>query len=143
MSSLTLHGLYEESGKLTAFVTVSFIFLNADKKVFTESGGVTIPGAITFTKDERGGWKLESYMDIDAEKYSGGESFVDSIKKLCVYPVSGSEIPGLAQTMIDDYYSDKTEWNNNLIQEQFDQLISRGWTGISLREPDGSLIAIS
>ncbi len=138
----TVYGTYEEEGKLKIFVTVFYERYKLYGKTLESTGGGVIPGAIVFRYDKHsGGWEFEEYFEVGSANLPDGAYFGDSIRKLCVMPVSGKEIPNLAKKMNSDY-SDDTR-RELLMQNLKEHLMAYGQTDVSIRKPDGSLVKLS
>ncbi|MDR2650657.1 MAG: hypothetical protein LBB94_13220 [Clostridiales bacterium] len=138
----TIYGVYEESDKLKAFVTVYYQYYRLYGNTLENTGGGVIPGGIVFTKEDRTeGWVFEEYLEIGTAGMPDGMYYNDSIQKLCVMPVSGTEIKGLAEKMISDYT------NNNrqevLTQSLKEHLAAQGQMGVSLKTPGGEMIPLT
>lgn len=99
--SIQFHGRYQEENQVKLFVTVfeEGYRLKSDE-VWSETGSV-IPYAITYEDDGTG-----KYNWIKIQQSEDGGKFATSIKAYSVMPVSGKEIPGLADKIIQDYGSD-------------------------------------
>lgn len=136
----TIHGVYEEEGKLRAFVTVHYEHYRLKGKILTGQTGSVIPAAITFKREDRtGGWVMEEYTEIGSSPdFPDGAYFGDSIRKLCVLPVSGEEIKGLAQRILDDY-GDHTSRKELLRESLIEHLLQYGQADVFLQNPDGNL----
>ena len=93
-----IFGSYEEDGLLKVFVTTFSATYKLYGNVLDEVGGSVVPSAITYKKDNSGNYVLEKY-----EQAKDGADWQPSIKKFCTMPVSGKEIPGLADKIIDHY----------------------------------------
>jgi beta-lactamase regulating signal transducer with metallopeptidase domain len=139
----TIHGVYEESGKLKALVTVHSEHYRLEGKTLTSTSGGVIPAAITFRQNDfSDGWILEEYTEVGSRDYPDGAYFADSIRKLCVLPASGKEISGLAQKIINDY-TDHTTRSELLRESLIEHLLLYGQTDVYLQEPDGSLVKLT
>ncbi len=139
----TIHGVYEESGKLKALVTVHYEHYRLEGKTLTSTSGGVIPAAITFRQgDFSEGWILEEYTEVGSIGFPDGAYFADSIRKLCVLPASGKEISGLAQKIINDY-TYHTKRSELLRESLIEHLLLYGQTDVYLKEPDGSLVKLT
>lgn len=139
----TIHGVYEESGKLKALVTVHYEHYRLEGKTLTSTSGGVIPAAITFSQDDfSDGWILEEYTEVGSKGFPDGAYFADSIRKLCVLPASGKEISGLAQKIINDY-TDHTTRSELLRESLIEHLLLYGQTDVYLQEPDGNLVKLT
>lgn len=139
----TIHGVYEESGKLKAFVTVHYEHYRLEGKTLTSTSGGVIPAAITFRQgDSSDDWILEEYTEVGSIGFPDGAYFADSIRKLCVLPESGKEIVGLSQKIIKDY-TDHTTRRELLRESLIEHLLLYGQTDVYLQEPDGSLVKLT
>lgn len=95
-----------------------------------------IPGAILFSRDEHdGGWVFKEYLEVGTANLPDGAYFGDSIRKLCVMPVSGTEIKGLAEKIISDY--NNASRNELLMQNLKKHLMARAQIGVSLKKQGG------
>lgn len=106
-----IFGSYEEDGLLKVFVTTFSATYKLYDNVLDEVGGSVVPSAITYKKDNSGNYVLEKY-----EQAKDGADWLPSIRKFCTMPVSGKEIPELADKIIDHYgnYDDirTLRWKN-------------------------------
>ncbi len=123
-----IFGFYEEENKLKVFATVNISnYSLKDNIVEFESGGIT-PYAITYAKNDDGYYSLEEFLPS-----MDGSFWEPSIREFCTMPVSGKEIEGLADKIINHYmdYSD-------IIQLEREKLIQylndNNLKGISLLE---------
>jgi len=128
-----IFGSYEEEDMLKVFVTT----YNARYKLFgsalSQEGGGIIPAAITYRKDDSSRYILEKY-----EQARDGSEFGPSIRKYCTMPVSGKEIPGLADKIFKHYsnYEDiRILLRNNLLKH----LKVNGITDATLYSPSGEI----
>ncbi len=136
--AIHLHGSYEEENKLKVFVTIYNEYYKLYGNKLKSVGGSIIPIAITYTKDDKGNYILEEYLQCE-----DGSRFGPSIKDFSTYPVSGKEIVGLADNIIQHYsdYEDLIQLQrSNLI----DHLNAHKQTGISLvKDYDDSVIPLN
>jgi len=106
-----IFGSYEENGMLKVFVTTYSATYKLYGNVLDMVGGSVVPSAITYKKDNSGNYVLEKY-----EQSKDGADWKPSIKEFCTMPVSGKEIPGLAEKIVDHYgnYDDirSLHWEN-------------------------------
>lgn len=138
----TIYGTYEESGKLKVFVTVYYEYYRLYGSILESTGGAVIPGAIIFrTVDYSNGWEFEEFLEVGSANLPDGAYWGDSIRKLCMMPVSGNEIKGLAEKMTSDYAND--DRRELLMQSLKEHLTAHGQTGVSLKKPDGSMIELN
>lgn len=93
-----IFGSYEEGQLLRVFVTTYSARYKLYDKVLDQVGGLIVPVAITYKKDING-----NYVLLDYEQSQDGAHWVSSIREFCRMPVSGQEIPGLADTIIGHY----------------------------------------
>jgi|GEM_PF-1562127 len=93
-----IHGSYEEDGYLKVFVTTYFATYKLYDNVLDIMTAGVVPSAITFKKDGSG-----SYIPEKHEQSGDGADWEPSIRKFCTMPVSGKEIPGLADEIIHHY----------------------------------------
>jgi beta-lactamase regulating signal transducer with metallopeptidase domain len=91
-------GSYEEEDMLKVFVTTYSARYKLYGNTLSEEGGSIIPSAITYRKDNSGGYILEKY-----EQARDGSEFGPSIRKYCTMPVSEKEIKGLADKIFKHY----------------------------------------
>ena len=136
----TVYGIYEEEDKLKIFVTVYYEYYKLYGKTLESTGGAVIPGAIVFRKGNDG-WEYEEYLEVGSESLPDGAYFNDSLRKLCVMPVSEKEIQGLAGKMNTDYTNDMRQ--ELLMDNLIEHLAAYGQTGISFMKPDGSIIDLT
>ncbi len=142
MYAPTIYGAYEESGKLKVFVTVYYEYYRLYGSTLESTGGAVIPGAIIFRSgDYSSGWEFEEFLEVVSANLPDGAYFGDSIRKLCVMPVSGNEIKGLAEKMTSDYANDARR--GLLMQSLKEHLTAHGQTGVSLKKPDDSMIELN
>ncbi len=109
-----IFGSYEEGEQLKVFVTTYSATYKLQDHVLSQQGGSVVPAAITYIKGNDGRYILKDY-----EQARDGADFAESIRKFCTMPVSGSEIAGLADQILDHYgdYEDiRTLHRENLIQ---------------------------
>ena len=91
-------GSYGEEDLLKVFVTTYSARYKLYGNALSEEGGSIIPAAITYRKDNSGGYILEKY-----EQARDGSEFGPSIRKYCTMPVSKKEIKGLADKILKHY----------------------------------------
>ena len=138
----TIYGAYEETGKLKVFVTVYYEYYRLYGSTLESTGGAVIPGAIIFRSgDYSSGWEFEEFLEVGSANLPDGAYWGDSIRKLCVMPVSGNEIKGLAEKMTSDYANDARQ--ELLMQSLKEHLTAHGQTGVSLKKPDDSMIELN
>jgi len=135
-----IFGSYEEGGLLKVFVTTYSATYKLYGNVLEVVGGSVVPSAITYKKDNSGNYVLENY-----EQSRDGADWKPSIKEFCTMPLSGKEIPGLADKIIEhygDYYDIRTlHWENlsrHLIANGIKEATlfnSRGEVEFSLSKP--------
>jgi hypothetical protein len=93
-----IFGSYEEGNLLKVFTTTFYArYLLLDNILSMDSAGI-VPVAITYEKDESGGYTLLEY-----EQARDGSEFGPSIIEYCTMPVSGKEIEGLADKIFKHY----------------------------------------
>ena len=136
----TVYGIYEEEDKLKIFMTVNYEYYKLYDKTLESTGGAVIPGAIVFRKGNDG-WVYEEYLEVGSESLPDGAYFNDSLRKLCVMPVSEKEIQDLAEKMNTDYTNDIRQ--ELLMDNLIEHLTAYGQTGISFIKPDGSIIDLT
>lgn len=130
-----IFGSYEEGNKLKVFVTTYSARYRLYDKVLSEDGGAIIPAAITYVKNSNGSYSLDEY-----QRAEDGAHFGSSIIEFCTMPVSGKNIKGLADKMLNHYgnYEDiKKLQRKNLIKH----LNTNNQYGVSLyqtryKQPD-------
>ena len=138
----TVYGAYEEDSKLKIFITVFYERYRLYGKTLESTGGGVIPGAVIFRHGNRSGeWIVEDYLEVGAAFLPDGSYFSDSIQKLCVMPVSGAEIKGLAETINTDYTNSLR--NELLMQNLKEHLTMLKQTGVSLKKPGGEMIPLT
>ena len=91
-------GSYGEEDLLKVFVTTYSARYKLYGNALSDEGGSIIPAAITYRKDNNGGYILEKY-----EQAGDGSEFGPSIRKYCTMPVSKKEIKGLADKILKHY----------------------------------------
>lgn len=91
-------GSYEEDDYLKVFATTYSVTYKLYEDVLEEVSGGVVPVAITYRKE-----KGEGFVLIDYEQAMDGSGFEPSIREFCKMPVSGEEIKGLADEIIDHY----------------------------------------
>ncbi len=129
----TILGTYEEKDKLKVFVTVLTSYCKLYDKTVTIEGSSIIPAAITFSKDTKGGYITETFVEA-----KDGAYFTPSIAEFCKLPVSKKKIRGLDEKILKDYSNHDSRQElliSNLIQHLKDNQL----LGISLEQPDGKL----
>jgi len=132
-----IHGSYEEVNKLKVFVTTYYANYHLYDKVISMGSAGVVPAAITYVKKPDGTYSLEEYRQA-----MDGSLFAKSIKEFCTMPVSGKEIKGLADKILDHYgnYEDiKTLQRENIIKH----LKENNQTGIKLKSPTGEIIPLT
>ncbi len=126
---------YEEGDMVKVF---SFTFASANILLGNEVehySGSLRPTAITYKKTASGAYELEKY-----EPTMDGSLYGKSIKEFCTMPVSGKEIPGLADKLIK-LHPDNV---NSLMLENMKTLLKENnLTGIKLRNSDGTLVPLT
>ncbi|WP_206458208.1 M56 family metallopeptidase [Anaerovorax sp. IOR16] len=127
-----------QENKLKVFATIfSEDYVLYEKKL-KSMGGSIIPVAITYTENVDGSYSIEEYVQAE-----DGTRFAPSIKEFCTFPLSGREIPGLADIILNHYsnYEDLRQMQrNNLV----DHLNTFNQTGISLiTDYDDSVLPIN
>lgn len=93
-----IFGSYAEGTKLKVFVTTYSATYRLYDKTLSQEGGGVVPAAITYTKDAGGNYVLEEY-----KRAMDGSYFAKSIRQYCTMPVSGKEIAGLADKILNHY----------------------------------------
>jgi hypothetical protein len=129
-----IFGSYEEGQLLRVFVTTYSARYKLYDKVLDQVGGGVIPAAITYKKDING-----NYMLLDYEQSQDGAHWAPSVREYCRMPVSGQEIPGLADAIINHYSN-----YNDLRQLHFDNLYkhlsAHGIKEATLTNPQGEIL---
>ena len=123
-----IFGYYSEENKLKVFATVFISNYSLNDNILEfESGGMS-SYAITYGNDENGAYVLE-----ELKRALDGGLLVSSIREFCTMPVSGKEIEGLADKILD-YNMDYSD----IIQLEREKLIQylkdNNLKGISLLE---------
>jgi len=93
-----IFGSYEEENKLKVFVTTFTSSYRLYGNVLSHESGGIVPVAITYIKNSDGSYSLEEY-----NRAMDGSYFASSIKEFCTMPVSGKNINGLADEILDNY----------------------------------------
>jgi beta-lactamase regulating signal transducer with metallopeptidase domain len=93
-----IFGSYEEGKLLRVFATTYSGRYRLYGKVLDQVGGSVVPAAITYKKDKNGNYVLLDYLQSQ-----DGAHWAPSIREFCRMPLSGQEIPGLADTIIGHY----------------------------------------
>jgi bla regulator protein BlaR1 len=115
-----IFGSYEEDGMLRVFVTTFSATYKLYSNVLDMVGGSIVPSAITYKKDDSGNYVLEKY-----EQAQYGAHFLPSIREFCTMPVSGKEIPGLADEIIK-HYGNRDDIRNLRWENLFKHLKANG-----------------
>ena len=128
-----IFGSYEEDGLLKVFVTTySATYKLYDNVLELVSAGV-VPSAITYKKDNSDNYVLEKY-----EQAKDGADWLPSIKKFCTMPVSGKEIPGLADKIIN-HYGDRDDIRTLQLENLFKHLKANGIKDATLFNSRGEI----
>ena len=128
-----IFGSYEEENMLKVFVTTYSARYKLYGNTLSKEGGSIIPAAITYRKDDNGGYILEKY-----EQARDGSEFGPSIRKYCTMPVSKKEIKGLADKIFKHYgnYEDiRILLHDNLLKH----LKKNGITDATLTNTQGKI----
>lgn len=128
-----IFGSYDEDGKLKVFVTTYSAAYKLYGNVLNMESGSVVPAAITYRKDNNGSYVLEEY-----EQAMDGAEWLPSIKKFCTMPVSGKEIPGLANKIIKHYGNYDDIYNLHL-ENLFRHLKANGIEEAILFNPLGEI----
>lgn len=103
VTAVKILGSYRQGNKLKLFARVEDGEYRLYGNELSDEEGGSIPAAITFTQNADGTYKLEKYETPD-----DGSFYAPSIRRFCTQPVSGEEIPGLADKVLDSVsYTDK------------------------------------
>ncbi|MGI6066444.1 MAG: hypothetical protein ACOYI2_08135 [Bacillota bacterium] len=124
---------YEEDGLLKVFLTTFSATYKLYGNVLDEEGGSVVPAAITYKKNSPGSYLLEKY-----EQARDGSGFTPSIREFCTMPVSGKEIPGLADEIIH-HYGDYGDIRSLLFENLSKHLKSNGITEAMLTNSSGEI----
>jgi hypothetical protein len=127
-------GSYEEEDLLKVFVTTYSARYKLYGNTLSEEGGSIIPAAITFRKNDNGGYVLENY-----EQARDGSEFDPSIREYCTLPVSGKEIKGLADKIFK-HYTDYDDIRTLLYDNLYNHLKRNGITDATLTNSKGEII---
>lgn len=126
-------GSYEEEDLLKVFVTT----YNARYKLYgntlSQEGGSIIPAAITYRKDDNGGYVLEKHQQA-----RDGSEFGPSIREYCTLPVSGKEIKGLADKIFN-HYTDYDDIRTLQYENLYKHLMKNGITDAALTNSQGEI----
>lgn len=128
-----IFGSYKEEDLLKVFVTTYSGRYKLFDKALSQEGGSIIPAAITYRKDDRGMYILEKY-----EQARDGSEFGPSIRKYSTMPVSGKEIPGLADKIFK-HYGDYEDIQILLRDNLLKHLRVNGITDATLYSPSGKI----
>jgi len=93
-----IFGSYEEGDRLRVFVTTYSNTYRLYGNALDDVSGSVVPSAITYKNDGDGNYVLSDY-----EQAKDGSDFVTSIREFCKMPVSGGDIPGLADKILNHY----------------------------------------
>jgi hypothetical protein len=126
-------GSYEEEDLLKVFVTTYSARYKLYGNTLSKEGGSIIPAAITYRKDNSGGYILEKY-----EQARDGSEFGPSIKKYCTMPVSKKEIKGLADKIFK-HYSDYDDIRALQYDNLYKHLKKNGITDATLSNSQGEI----
>jgi hypothetical protein len=89
---------YEEEDYLKVFTTTYSTTYKLYDNILEEVSGSVVPAAITYKKEKSKGFVL-----VDYEQAMDGSDFASSIHEFCKMPVSGEEIKGLADEILEHY----------------------------------------
>lgn len=128
-----IFGSYEEKDMLKVFVTTCSSTFRLYGSVLELEGGSVVPSAITYKKGGNGSYQLEKY-----EQAQDGAYFVPSIKEFCRMPVSGRNIRGLADKIIN-HYTDREDLHNLFYNNLSKHLRANGINEAVLYYPDGEI----
>ncbi len=119
---------YQEQDRLKVFTTAqtSFFQLKSDIAELRSDGITSF--AITYKKDQDGKYHLESL-----EPSMDGGMFAESIRNFCTMPVSGEQIPGLADKIIN-HYKDYADLKPLLKENLANHLKGLGYQSVKLRQ---------
>ncbi|KUG05155.1 hypothetical protein ASZ90_017422 [hydrocarbon metagenome] len=107
-----IFGSYEEGQLLRVFATTYSARYRLYGDALDQVGGSVVPAAITYKRDSNG-----NYVLLDYQQSQDGSHWAPSILEFCRMPVSGQEIPGLANAIISHYSN-----YDDLRQLHFDNL---------------------
>ncbi len=128
-----IFGSYEEDNLLKVFATTFYArYLLFDNVLSMDSAGI-IPVAITYQKDESGGYTLLTY-----EQARDGSEFASSIREYCTMPVSGKEIKGLADKIFT-HYGDYEDIRILMRENLYKHLKENGITDATLTNSQGEV----
>jgi hypothetical protein len=128
-----IFGSYEEEDLLKVFVTTYSVRYKLFGNTLSEEEGSIIPAAITYRKDNSGGYILEKY-----EQARDGSEFGPSIRKYCTMPVSEKEIKGLADKILK-HYVDYEDIRMLMYDNLFKHLKKNGITDATLTNSQGDV----
>lgn len=128
-----IYGSYEEEDMLKVFVTIYSQAYKLYENTLAETGGSAIPVAITYKKDDNGGYIEEKY-----EQARDGSDFAPSIREFSTTPKSNKEIKGLADKILNDYGSSE-EMTQLMYSNLYNHLRKNGVTDAILRDPYGEI----
>ncbi len=104
VSSVSYYGVYEEEKSCKVFICPLTVRYRLYGEILTESGGSMIPSALTFDRGKNGEYYLTKY-----EKALDGSYWGPSIEAFCKLPVSGVNIEGLSEVLIQDNQKEERE----------------------------------
>lgn len=129
-----IFGSYEEGQLLKVFVTTYSAKYRLYDKVLDQVGGGVVPAAITYKKDING-----NYLLLDYEQSQDGAHWAPSVREYCRMPVSGQEIPGLADTIIN-HYSNYDDLRQLHFDNLYKHLSANGIKEATLTNPRGEIL---
>ena len=126
-------GSYEEEDLLKVFVTTYSERYKLYGNTLSQEGGSVIPAAITYRRDDDGGYVLEKY-----EQARDGSEFEPSIREYCTMPVSREEIKGLADKIFK-HYTDYDDIRTLMYDNLYKHLKKNGITDATLTNSRGEI----
>lgn len=129
-----IFGSYEEGQLLRVFVTTYSARYRLYDNVLDQIGGGVIPAAITYKKDKNG-----NYLVLNYEQAQDGAHWAPSLREFCRMPVSGQEIPGLADTIIR-HYSNYDDLRQLHFDNLYRHLSAHGIKEAALTNPQGEIL---
>jgi hypothetical protein len=127
-----IFGSYEEGQLLRVFVTTFSARYRLYDNVLDLVSGSVIPSAITYKQNENG-----NYVLLDYEQSQDGAHWAPSVREYCRMPVSGQEIPGLADTIMRSNYEDLRQLHYDNL---YKHLSANGIEDATLTNPRGEIL---
>ncbi|WP_461207448.1 M56 family metallopeptidase [Clostridium sp. DL1XJH146] len=129
-------GSYEEENKLKVFVITCTARYRLYDKVIEEESESMGPVAITYIKNSDGSYSLEEY-----QQPMDGAYLKKSIEEFCIMPVSGKNIEGLAEKILEGDGVDAERIRENLQENLIKHLEIHNQYGVSLYKENYQEIA--